>query len=195
MASGEDPISDAGEDAGAKTGSKVRVEGPLESASDEEVTLKTGSKGKSGLKVRFEEPLESSSDEEVTLKRKVTEHGETGGRSDTRKFPALASYGDLWRAWERKPGKPGRRLPPLVRDPPLWSSVYQELNWKADQEYWRYIQKQSEEDKETVRQQEQQQQESDPEEGPSGRQRLKNFCKSVLLDRPDSDRYSDSDSD
>ena len=174
-------------DAGAETGSKVRVKGPLESESDEEVTLKTGSKGKAGLSVRSEEPLESSSDEEVTLSREVMEYGETGGRSDTsrnvtRKFP-LAAYGDTGRARERerKPGRVGRRPTPLVR-------VYYR---KPYREYRRYIQEQSEEDKEILRQQEKEKekekQELDPKEGPSGRQGLKDLCKSVLLDRPDSD--------
>ena len=167
MASGEDPIIDPGEDTREKTGSK--------------------GKGKSGLKVGVEGPLESARDEEVTLKRKVTEHGETGGRSDTRKFPTLDSCGDLWQAWERKPGIPGKRAPPLVRDPPLWSLQFEELNRKADQEFWRYILKQSEADKEIVRQQQQQQQKSHSEAGPSGRQRLKNIVKSVLLDRSDSE--------
>ena len=93
----------------------AKVKGPLESESDEEVTFRTGSS------VRSEGPLESSSDEEVTLSREVMEYGETGGRSDisrnvTRKFP-LAAYGDTERARERerKPGRVGRRPPPLVR--------------------------------------------------------------------------------
>ena len=54
-------------------------------------------------------------------------------------------------------------------------------------EHRRYIQEQSEEDKEILRQQEKEKQEPDPETGPSGRQGLKDLCKSVLLDRPDSD--------
>ena len=162
-------------DARAETGSKVK--GLLESESDEEVTFKTGSS------VRSEGPLESSSDEEVTLSREVMEYGETGGRSDisrnvTRKFP-LAAYGDTGRARERerKPGRVGRRPPPLVR-------VYYR---KPYREHRRYIQEQSEEDKEILRQQEKEKQEPDPEAGPSGRQGLKDLCKSVLLDRPDSD--------
>ena len=170
---GEEDIASG--DTRAETGSKVK--GSLESESDEELTFKTGSS------VKSEGPLESSSDEEVTLSREVMEYGETGGRSDisrnvTRKFP-LAAYGDTGRARERerKPGRVGRRPPPLVR-------VHY---WKPYREYRRYIQEQSEEDREILRQQEKEKQESDPETGPSGRQGLKNICKSVLLDRPDSD--------
>ena len=62
---------------------------------------------------------------------------------------------------------------------------------KPYREYSRYIQEQSEEDKEILRQQEKEKekekQELDPKEGPSGRKGLKDLCKSVLLDRPDSD--------
>ena len=160
-------------DTRAGTGSKVK--GLLESESDEELTFKTGSS------VKSEGPLESSSDEEVS--KEVMEYGEIGGRSDssrnvTRKIP-LAAYGDTGRARERerKPGRVGRRAPPLVR-------VHY---WKPYKEVRKYLQEQSSEDRELLRQQEKEEQESDPEEGPSGRIGLKNICKSVLLDRPDSD--------
>ena len=122
------------------------------------------------------------------------EYGETGGRSDTsrnvtRKFP-LAAYGDTGsaRERERKPGRVGRRPPPLVR-------VYYR---KPYREHRRYIQEQSEEDRETLRQyekvkerekqeREKQKRKLDPKEGPSGRQGLKDLCRSVLLDRPDTE--------
>ena len=162
-------------DARAETGAKVK--GLLESESEEERTFKTGSSDRS------EESSESSSDDDETLSREVMEYGETGGRSDsnrnvTRNFP-LAACGETERARERerKPGRVGRRPPPLVR-------VYYR---KPYREYRRYIQEQSEEDKEILRQQEKEKQEPDPEAGPSGRQGLKDLCKSVLLDRPDSD--------
>merc|ERR1711873_223932 len=121
------------------------------------------------------------------------EYGETGGRSDsnrnvTRKFP-LAAYGDTERARERerKPGRVGRRPPPLGR-------VYYR---KPYREHRRYLQEQTEEDRETLRQyekvkerekqeREKQKQKLDPKEGPSGRKGIKDLCKSVLLDRPDS---------
>ena len=162
-------------DARAETGSKVK--GLLESESEEERTFKTGSS------VRSEESSESSSDDDETLSREVMEYGETSGRSDsnrnvTRNFP-LAAYGDTERARERerKPGRVGRRPPPLVR-------VYYRQPYK---EHRRYIQEQSEEDKDILRQQEKEKLEPNPEAGPSGRQILKGLCKSVLLDRPDSD--------
>ena len=164
----------------------AKVKGPLESKKEEEETLRTGSS------VRSEETWESSSDEEETLSREVMEYGETGDRSDmsrnvTRNFP-LAAYGDIGRARERerKPGRVGRRPPPLVR-------VYYR---KPYREHRRYIQEQSEEDREILRQQEKEKerekqerekQKLDPKEGPSGRQGLKDLCKSVLLDRPDSE--------
>ena len=169
-------------DARAETGAKVK--GLLESESEEERTFKTGSSDRS------EESSESSSDDE--LSREVMEYGETSGRSDsnrnvTRNFP-LAAYGDIGRARERerKPGRVGRRPPPLVR-------VYYR---KPYREHRRYIQEQSEEDREILRQQEKEKerekqerekQKLDPKEGPSGRQGLKDLCKSVLLDRPDSE--------
>ena len=163
-------------DARAETGAKVK--GLLESESEEERTFKTGSSDRS------EESSESSSDDE--LSREVMEYGETSGRNDsnrnvTSNFP-LAACGDTERARqgrerERKPGRVGRRPPPLVR-------VYYRQPYR---EHRRYIQEQSEEDKDILRQQEKEKQEPDPEAGPSGRQRLKDLCKSVLLDRPDSD--------
>ena len=157
-------------DARAGTGSKVK--GLLESESEEERTFKTGSS------VRSEESSESSSDEE--LSREVMEYGETSGRSDsnrnvTRNFP-LAAYGDTERARERerKPGRVGRRPPPLVR-------VYYRQPYK---EHRRYIQEQSEEDKNILRQQEKENPEAVWQ---SGRQIMKDLCKSILMDRPDSD--------
>ena len=149
----------------AGTGSKVK--GLSDSESDEEPTFKTGSN------VKSEGPLESSSDEEVS--KEVMEYGE---RSDSSRKIPLAAYGDTGRARERerKLGRTGRRAPPLVR-------VHY---WKPYVEVRKYLQEQSSEDRELLRQQEKEkEQESDPEEGPSGRIRLKNMCKSVLLDRPD----------
>ena len=166
----------------------AKVKGPLESEKEEEETFRTGSS------VRSEEPWESSSDEEVTLSREVMEYGETGDRSDmsrnvTRNFP-LAGYGDIGRARERerKPGRVGRRPTPLVR-------VY--YTRQPYREHRRYLQEQTEEDRETLREyekvkerekqeREKQKQKLDPKEGPSGRKGIKDLCKSVLLDRPDS---------
>ena len=52
--------------------------------------------------------------------------------------------------------------------------------------------RQSEADKEIVRQQEKQKREADKEEaGPSGLQRIKDMTLSILLDRPDSESESD----
>ena len=74
----------------------------------------------------------------------------------------------------------------------MWSLLGERLNERAHQEHWRYILKQSEADRETVRQQEKQKRESDREEaGPSGLQRIKDLTLSLLLDRPDSDSESD----
>ena len=108
------------------------------------------------------------------------EYGETGGRSDsnrnvTRKFP-LAAYGDTERARERerKPGRVGRRPPPLVR-------VYYRQPYR---EHRRYLQEQTEEDKNILRQQEKENPEAVWQ---SGRQIMKDLCKSILMDRPDSD--------
>ena len=171
MASEDDPITDAGEDAGVKTGFKDKGKSRL----------------KVGAKVGAKVPLEKARKEEVTLKRKSTGRGETGSRGDTRKFPTLDLFEDLFHAWERKPGIPGKRAPPLVRDPPLFSLQFEELNRRADQEHWRYILRQSEADREIVRQQEKQKRKSDTEAGPSGLQRLKNLTLSVLLDRSDSE--------
>ena len=159
-------------DARAETGAKVK--GLLESESEEERTFKTGSSDRS------EESSESSSDDDETLSREVMEYGETSGRSDsnrnvTRNFP-LAAYGDTERARERerKPGRVGRRPPPLVR-------VYYRQPYR---EHRRYLQEQTEVDKNILRQQEK----VNPEAvWQSGRQIMKDLCKSILLDRPDSD--------
>ena len=162
-------------DARAETGAKVK--GLLESESEEERTFKTGSSDRS------EESSESSSDDE--LSREVMEYGETSGRNDsnrnvTSNFPLAAhSCGDTERARqgrerERKPGRAGRRPPPVVR-------VYYRQPYR---EHRRYLQEQTEEDKNILRQQEKENPEAVWQ---SGRQIMKDLCKSILLDRPDSD--------
>ena len=75
----------------------------------------------------------------------------------------------------------------MVRDPPLWSLQLEELNRREHQEHWHYLLKQSEADREIVRQQEKQKRKPDTEAGPSGLQRLKNLTLSVLLDSSDSE--------